>query len=83
MLVGGSVSERGSHTPARVVDPIMFKSVDHSHRSPLVKTPRNMSSNTSQVKVDDCAICYDAIQDSQVVKMLQPCNHYFHNDCIN
>ena len=42
-----------------------------------------MSGATSQVKVDDCAICYDGISDSQLVKVLRPCNHYFHNDCIN
>lgn len=35
------------------------------------------------MKVDDCAICCDVISDSQLVKVLRPCNHYFHNDCIN
>lgn len=39
--------------------------------------------NTSQVKVDDCTICFDSIQDNHLIKVLQPCNHYFHNDCIN
>ena len=39
--------------------------------------------NTSQVKVDDCTICFDTIKDDQMIKVLQPCNHYFHNDCIN
>ena len=35
------------------------------------------------VKLDDCAICFDTISDSQIAKMLKPCNHYFHNECIN
>lgn len=39
--------------------------------------------HSSHVKVDDCVICFDSIADDQLVKVLQPCNHYFHSDCIN
>lgn len=42
-----------------------------------------MTQNSSQIKIDDCAICFDTISEQQRVKVLQPCNHYFHNDCIN
>ena len=33
--------------------------------------------------MDDCTICFDTIQENHLIKVLQPCNHYFHNDCIN
>lgn len=65
------------------------RSQEKSRQDRMLQTPSNgrghqsiMTSNTSQFKVDDCAICCDAVTDQQMVKVL-PCGHYFHNDCIN
>ena len=30
-----------------------------------------------------CIICYDNIFMKDMIKLIQPCNHYFHTNCIN
>lgn len=30
-----------------------------------------------------CIICYDNIVMEDVIKVLEPCNHYYHTNCIN
>ena len=44
----------------------------------------NYSQNSQQSSLADvCAICYDAIHMKDVIKLIEPCNHYFHTNCIN
>ncbi|PWA66089.1 RING-H2 finger protein ATL16 [Artemisia annua] len=32
--------------------------------------------------VHDCAICLEEFQEKETIRIVQPCNHLFHTDCI-
>lgn len=44
----------------------------------------NMSGLLSEhTQKELCIICYDDIVMEDLIKLLEPCNHYFHTNCIN
>jgi hypothetical protein len=55
----------------------------NEHPQSLSSLQSQLSMRSSVVKIDDCAICYEIIEETALVKVLEPCHHYFHNDCIN
>jgi hypothetical protein len=57
----------------------------HAHKAPSRSSGQQsrVSKSSSMMKIDDCAICFENIDENAMIKVLQPCNHYFHNVCIN